>query len=138
MTQYDAAELLMGLDKKLETFRRHFEELEEVSSKDEDELERFLRDYDSLDDILNQADELQTKLQYIVKFQDEHTKVKEKELKINLEQENEKLRIESQEKIELEKINVEKLKIEAAGGVVKNEATVTEMAGPHFFIRNGV
>ena len=69
-TKYQAARHLMELEKKIRVFEKHFEELAHVSKDDEAELERFLKDYDMLDEILNNAHELQSKLQYIVKYQE--------------------------------------------------------------------
>ena len=137
MTKYDAAKYLMELGKKAETFRRHVEELEEAVKDDEDEQGRFLAGYDELDEIMNQSDEIQTKLEYIEKYQCDlskeqllkEEKVKESEnmvlverMKSEKEHENERLRILSNEKIELEKINLEKMKLEEmSGAIVKGE-----------------
>ena len=131
LTKYDAGKYLMELEKKVETFRRHVDELEKAAENDEAEQDRFLNDYEALEEILNNAEEMHTKLDYIVKYRSDQKKEllqkvdKEKEaetmmfiekIKRETECENERLKILSNEKIELEKINLEKMKIHGASG----------------------
>ena len=72
LTKYQAARLLMEVEKKVAIFQKHLDELEGVAKNDEKEMKRFLKDYDSLDEILNRAHELLSKLQYIVKYPRQH------------------------------------------------------------------
>ena len=123
----DAVKYKLDIGKKIDTFRRHITELEESCKGDDDEENRFIDDYDALEDLLNSAEELQTELDILVKSHDDQTnrqvsiqtkemdnqlELTKEKLKLNLEFENNKLQILSTEKIELERINLDKLKIE--------------------------
>ena len=126
--KYDAAKYLMELENKTETFRRHINELEAAVKDNDVESERYANEYDDLDDILNTSEDNQVKLKHIIKCDDdskaERIKMEEKDkddelliakekLRLNAEQENERLKILSHEKIELEKLQLEKMKVEA-------------------------
>ena len=53
----DAARILMELEKKLGTFQRDVAELEVAVRNDETESDRFAKDYDAYDDVLNTAED---------------------------------------------------------------------------------
>ena len=64
--RYDAVRILMELEKKLRTFQHHVAELEVAVRNDETESDRFAKDYDAYDDILNTAEDYKTKLEFII------------------------------------------------------------------------
>ena len=77
--KYDAVRILMELEKKLGTFQRHGAELEVAVRNDETESDWFAKDYDAYDDVLNTAEDYQTKLEFIIKYEGELVKKEEKE-----------------------------------------------------------
>ena len=68
---YDAARYSLEIGKKIDTFQGHIRELEETCKGDEAEENRFIGEYSALEEILNNAEELQTKLDFIAKHQDD-------------------------------------------------------------------
>ena len=105
ITKYDAAQYSMELTKKGETFRRHMSELENAIKGDGEEEEKFINDYDALEEILNTADELQTKLDFMAKYEDERKK--EKTIKEEKEREADAMLTKEKFKIEYQCIRLE-------------------------------
>ena len=101
----------MELEKKVETFQNHVNELEAAVDNSEEEQERYLADYDGYEDILNSAETLLTPLKFHVKYEDER-------------------RYEEIKKIEVEKVRSEKLKLEttfetSTTAATNNDETLT-------------
>lgn len=121
-----AAVCLGDLQKKINTFKIHVNELETACVDNAAESERFIQDYDEYEKIIDQAELIETKLEIVVKNGNLCSKREEEnkrleldfqreKLKIEAEQETERMKILSSEKIELERLQLEKLEI--AGSV---------------------